>query len=264
MANILNDIIEEFYKRNEKFKLEETYLEKGINLNECDNEFSRYGLLKYVEYHEILKPKDFRIYDSRIDKTIGIKLDKRVFELFYPYILDNSIKSIAFRPDYNNVISGKNESSNIFEAIEYGKAFDLHEFSNIPVTKLIDYNNDSLWIKIENERKWITIEELIDDIKNDDNSNVITQLVHLEYYIEADQCYIVHIDHEFIFYSLDEYMNRLNNNNQKGTSKAREKSFKIDKSKIPLYNAEGQNVLVLLIEILFTNQNLFKEYFGII
>ena len=60
---------------------------------------------------------------------------------------------------------------------------------------------------------------------------MVTQLVHLEYYSEANNYFIRHIDHEYIVYSLNEYEERLKNNKTKGRGKV--KTFKVNKSKIP-------------------------------
>ena len=55
----------------------------------------------------------------------------------------------------------------------------------------------------------------------------------MQYIKDGDETYITHLDHEFIFYTVDEYEARINNVHQKGTVRPRMKSFKIDNAKIP-------------------------------
>lgn len=50
---------------------------------------------------------------------------------------------------------------------------------------------------------------------------------------EQSESYITHIDHEYIFYSLDEFEKRTMNEHQKGSNQLRLKSFKVDNAHIP-------------------------------
>lgn len=104
--------------------------------------------------------------------------------------------------------------------------------------------------------------------------NIITQVVHVEYYCEDNEYYMKHIDHEYIFYSIDEYERRLKESAQKGYKKI--KTFKIDDSKIPLNydvctecrsvdgSLKKQKVLLLhlILESYFQHVDLLDEYFS--
>ena len=63
----------------------------------------------------------------------------------------------------------------------------------------------------------------------------MTQAVHLKFFKKKDDFYIEHIDHEIIFYTFDEYDNRLCNIKAKGKVLKRQKTFKIDNSEIPFF-----------------------------
>jgi len=133
--------------------------------------------------------------------------------------------------------------------------------------------NDNLWIKVDNVN--ITFEELKEDFDIYEDS-VVTQVLHLEYYSENDRFFIKHMDHEYIFYSIEEYEKRVSDSNQKGQAKKRIKTFKIDDSKIPFdyfvdseYLGEDckttykQKVLFLhfVLECYFEHVDLLSEYF---
>ena len=78
---------------------------------------------------------------------------------------------------------------------------------------------------------------------------IMTQAVHLEFFRKNNDFYIKHIDHEIIFYTFDEYDNRLCNIKAKGKVLKRQKTFKIDNSEIPFFiNGKPE----LLIQILYT------------
>lgn len=89
-------------------------------------------------------------------------------------------------------------------------------------------------------------------------------MVHCEYFQEGNNFFISHLDHEYIFYSEEEYREREKNINQK----KRVKTFKIDNSKIPFIfslkegvNEERINILLLILEGYFKKKDLLKEYF---
>lgn len=96
------------------------------------------------------------------------------------------------------------------------------------------------------------------------------------YEIEGECAFITHLDHEYVFYTIDEYENRMSSATQKGTAKTRMKSFKIDNSRIPFdYRCEvlrkdengndlpqkDEQFLCYVLESYFKHKDLLKEYF---
>ena len=69
------------------------------------------------------------------------------------------------------------------------------------------------------------------------------------------------MDHEYIFYSLEEYVKRLSDIKQKGNILKRIKTFKIDNSKIPFILEDGMNVLLFFLNEYFKSEKLLLEYF---
>ena len=55
----------------------------------------------------------------------------------------------------------------------------------------------------------------------------------MKYKIIDDHIVITHIDHEFVFYSQEDYSKRMNNSDIKGNEYQKLKSFKIDGAEIP-------------------------------
>ena len=124
----------------------------------------------------------------------------------------------------------------------------------------------------------MTFEELC---RNEDNYNdsIITQVVHLQYKKDNANITITHIDHEFVFYSSDEYALRKANSSVKGTKIKRLKSFKIDDAKIPInyicnrdiniynlrkpeFHHERVPFLIFVIKSYFKHKDLIDEYFA--
>ena len=127
---------------------------------------------------------------------------------------------------------GRNDLCKLYEELEWGQYLNLNNLDKITVTKLYSENiNDTLWIKIDKQN--ITFEEICDNFDVYANA-IVTQVIHLEYIKEDNEFFITHLDHEYIFYTEDEYLKRESDINQKGTAKPRMKSFKIDNARIPL------------------------------
>ena len=133
----------------------------------------------------------------------------------------------------NTILNSMKDSIMIFDEKEYGKKYNIDEIKKINLkenVKFVDYKiENKLYVKLfENE---LTFEEIQKDINFFDDLNVIyTKVVHLIFFVEDETLYIEHIDLEYIFYTLDEYIERFDNDNfeQKGSRYKRQKIFKID------------------------------------
>ncbi|WP_412055168.1 hypothetical protein [Aeromonas sp. XH] len=86
----------------------------------------------------------------------------------------------------------------------------------------------------------------------------------IEYYLDnADsKYYIKHIDHEYIFYTMEEFIKRQYDHKQKGQAYSRIKTFKIDESKIPLISSNCQMFVYMVLKSYFSNGELIDEYFS--
>jgi len=247
------------------------------NSLEQEEQFLKYQLITINEGRDFLPIRPPRIYDQNINKTITLHNVPNELTILLNKLYSNKlIGKLSFRLSNLGIYDGKFDRELLLEEIQFGKAFSLIELGSIKLTKLYSESlEDTLWVNIDNAN--ITFEELCDDF-NTINDQVVTQVIHLEYKREAsNDYYITHIDHEYIFYTIDEYAERLINSNQKGTSRARMKTFKADDCHIPMTETHevtwkdinGEDfppvnmfALHFILECYFKHLDLLKEYFS--
>ncbi|WP_426758908.1 hypothetical protein, partial [Pseudomonas aeruginosa] len=88
----------------------------------------------------------------------------------------------------------------------------------------------------------------------------VTRMIHLEYFVEDGRYYVSHIDHELIFYTLEEFDLRANDPYQKGNARKRLKTFKIDRSAIPFMLDDGSLFVHTLIDVYFDKPYLLMGF----
>lgn len=266
-ASILELLLKEIYKEEEPYyeineknnRLKETY-----EFIDEDEQYKKYGLLKLNSNRNLEKPmlnsppyyihdnrKGYIVLDSRIPDEVLIKL--------YYLKQDNLITDLSLRANYYMKIQKCNIHA-AFEEKAFGKYFSFENLKNLIPTKLYStVTNNSLWINIKNGS--ITFEELLDDFEIEDEREFIkTQVIHCEYFEDKEEFYISHIDHEYIFYSFDEYEERIKDIEQKGNIKKKLKTFKIDNSRIP-FIIDNENILLFFLNQYFKSKDLLLEYF---
>ena len=264
-------ILFEDYKRDKTRKnrfniptnnaLEKVYKENAIDLNSVDKQYNKYKLLTVDNNFEISISNIPKLYDKRLYIYLYINEIKEDFlQLLKELQEQKYISDLALRPEYTNVSKDLQDLSIGLEEKEFGKIFSFENLGNPTITKLYSTNkyDNKLWIIIDEEN--ITFEELLEDFKVYDNS-IVTQVIHLQYKEEEDNYIIHHIDHEYIFYTEDEYIERENNSIQKGEAKTRFKTFKVDNSKIPFILNDGSFFLYKVLDTYFVNKDLIEEYF---
>ena len=240
-----------------------------------DSELHTYGIIP-IDQHRMLFPiKPPHIYDSSINKTFIVKnIPLQLLKILSNMKRDGLINKLAVRLFNNSVYDGCKNYTYYLEELERGKLFNLVNLGKFSVSKLYSINNyeDNLWVIIDPEN--ITFEELCDDFE-DYNNMIVTQVVHLQYENLERECYITHLDHEYVFYTLDEYEKRRKDVQQKGEAQKRLKSFKIDNSKIPFTfsceihrkdengndSVEKEQFLCYVLECYFKHKDLLREYF---
>jgi hypothetical protein len=266
-ASILELLLKEIYKEEEPYyeineknnRLKETY-----EFIDEDEQYKKYGLLKLNNNRKLEKPmlnsapyyiyddrKGYIVLDSRVPDEVLIKL--------YRLKQENLIVDLSLRANYYKRIE-ENRRILINEERAFGKYFSFENLKNLIPTKLYSaVTNNSLWINIKNGS--ITFEELLDDFEIEDKKEFIkTQVIHCEYFEDKGKFYISHIDHEYIFYSFDEYEERIKDIEQKGNIKKKLKTFKVDNSKIP-FIIDNENILLFFLNQYFKSKDLLLEYF---
>lgn len=239
------------------------------------SQFAKYGVVPIDQERELIAINPPRIYDKKLNKTFFTKnvpmiLLKKFDEMkSYGIIGDFSIRLVN-EPGYD----GRLYSQYITESLEQGKIFEFVNLGNCFTSKLYSKEyEDCMWVVIDPQN--ITFEELCKDFETY-NDMVVTQVVHLQYKTECECAYITHMDHEYVFYTIDEYESRMTNPAQKGTAKSRLKSFKIDNSRIPFdyrcnvlrkdengnnLPVESEQFVYYVLECYFKHRDLLKEYF---
>ncbi|MUK48258.1 hypothetical protein [Aliivibrio fischeri] len=241
-----------------KNRLVDLYQSKGYNLNEIDDQYNSYSLLTINDKITMKAGNIPKIYDERISTHLLIReISINTFNLLSNLKDNGCISQLSLRPDYNIVGDSIVDLSILLEEVEVGNVFYFSDLDTIKLSKLYSKNyDDLLWVSIDHRN--ITFEEVVDDCIIYEDS-IVTQVVHLEY--NSNQNHINHIDHEYIFYTLDEYEKRLKDHTVKGEAFTRFKTFKIDNSKIPFVLDDGSFFIYRILDEFFSNKDLLKEYF---
>lgn len=240
-----------------------------------NSQFYKYGIIPINDDRELIAIEPPRIYDRKIDKTFFVKnvplnLLKTILGMMSCGIINDFSVRLFNESGYN----GRMYCEYIAEALERGKVFDFINLGDYSISKLYskEYEN-CMWVVTDSYN--ITFEELSEDFEIY-NDMIVTQVVHLQYDMEGENAYITHLDHEYVFYTIDEYECRMSNITQKGTAKKRMKSFKIDNSRIPFnYRCEvlrkdengndlpyeDEQFLCYVLEYYFKHKDLLREYF---
>ncbi|MGH2327392.1 hypothetical protein ACRCD5_03540 [Campylobacter taeniopygiae] len=175
---------------------------------------------------------------------------------------NGEIKTVAIRPEEFLSIT-KSPKQVCCEERDWGKEFYIDLLKEgkerLFVSKFYDNEcyGDSLWIKINTKETEITFEEILEE--QEFTELKVAQVVHIKYFLENNNYYINHIDHEYISYTPEEYEERKNNHAIKGK---KIKTIKIDNSKIPFVKENiVQPFLIKFLANFFTKNKLIMEYF---
>lgn len=239
------------------------------------SQFKSYGLVP-IDHHRVLLPVEPpRIYDCSLNKTfftknIPLHLLEELSDMKDKGVICNLAVRLLNEPGYD----GKMYCEYLQEALERGEQFDLANLGSYSVSKLYSTRYENcLWVVIDPGN--ITFEELCEDFETVEDM-IVTQVVHLEYETSGDGAFITHLDHEYIFYTIEEYEKRMHDETQKGQAKTRMKSFKIDNSKIPFdfrceikckdengkeLPIQKEQFLCYVLDSYFKHKDLLTEYF---
>lgn len=262
-------------------KLYKYYKSLDINLKETDRQFAKYDLLSIVESEQIIPGLPSRIFDEKNNSQFLVDVPAVLLDMFASLLRSEAIKGISFLVNCE-VVFQTSQQYFILLGNEQPKSpvllFDfLDDVRDYQVTREVvkeadskstfppqvlagrfyDESDDSAWYFIDNRNIYFeeipNAPEMLDDC-------VVTQLVHIEYFVCNGEMIFSHIDHEYIFYSYDEFDKRLDDFSQKGSARKRIKTFKIDNSTIPLIVDGGVLVLNTILEYLFDKPYLFNEF----
>jgi len=247
--------IDKSYQFEFNNELEKFYLEHNINLQN-DIQYKKYGLISITPEMEIKISNIPKIYDKRVKEYIWLNVKEEILKILEELRNKGFIKNLALRPHYKV----EKDLGHIIIALEemaFGKKFTLNIKELPSITQLYNIDYDNLWIKKDDKN--IIFEEVlnIDEDLLKCKEYVVTQVLHLQYFEKNSKYFISHLDHEYIFYSKEEFKKRISNPDIKGK---KFKTFKIDNSNIPII-VNGENILYKFLEYLFINVELLNEYF---
>lgn len=264
------------YERNNTYCSDVDELEKIYNgIFDKKSQFQKYGIIPLDANRELISIDPPRIYDRTINKTFFIKnisllLLQEISEMRSNGIIDDFAVRLFNEPG----LEGRMVFEYAAEELERGKVFDFVNLGNYSVSKLYSEKYENcMWVVIDPQN--IIFEELCEDFDVYADM-IVTQVIHLQYSLEGGNAYITHLDHEYIFYTVDEYEKRLGNVAQKGEAQTRLKSFKIDNAKIPFDSRckifrkdekgndlppEDEQFLCYVLECYFKHKDLLREYF---
>lgn len=219
-----------------------------------------YGLFDITDDFTLKTTNGPKIYDKVRNTHILIRIvPNRIVEMIQELIAKYSFK-VAFRPDY--FICGDNlkDICYLTEELELGANYVDTVDKIPPLSKLYDPNdyNNSIIIWRDTKNNIFFEEELSDFLTY--REYITTQVVHLEYHVDNGIEYIKHLDHEFVFYTEDEYQQKQAEPTKKGALHPY-KTFKIDDAKIPFSQKANGNLLYQVLITYFNNKKLIKEYF---
>lgn len=258
-------------------KLTKFYQSKKLNLLEVDDQYKKYDLLSISSGNfELCGDQPFQLKDKRIESCLYFSdLIPNKYsamrnghlslkEFLWQYLEINKIKKLSLRPDFEKVPADGLSVS--FEEFEIGIPFEIKGLNEKNVAKLFQSHNydNQLWVYRDAENN-ITFEEFNDEEYEDYFSISgyrVSNVIHLKYLKEKEKYFIHHLDHEYIFYTQEEYEKRKRNYLQKGNARKRIKTFKIDDSKIPLNTKADLIFLETILKECLSHVDLIEEYLG--
>ena len=222
---------------------------------------NNYGLLTIRDEWEIFPGKPSLIFLPEKDTHILIKFISSGLLAYLRSLREENAFTLSLRPDYEVCGDGiKRDRQRIEEEKEFGKGFEGTLESIKSVSKYYDDEWVRDWLVVNKDEKGVTFEEVLENNETD-LEYVVTQMVHFQYEVNGDHEYFTHIDHEYIFYSVSEYSNKLIDVRQRGNERKRFKTFKIDNAHIRYENNPQRNLLYKVLCNYFTKGNLIDEYF---
>lgn len=248
------DTKETFIRYYHNCPLELYYADQDLHLKD------QYGLIM-VPNNWILKTEQSpKVYDPTRDTHVIVRYVPMSFFKYLSGVKEKYVFSLSLRPDYEICGDGIKDVMGLNEELEKGSTFQ-GALSTIPKTNcLYDAEQYQDCFIVSHIGQDITFEELLDDIILD-NDSIVTQVIHMQYFIKDGVEYINHIDHEYVFYKLSEYENKRSLLGIKGEAQPRYKTFKIDNAEIPFTELASDNILYQALMAYFTKIKLIDEYF---
>lgn len=221
-------------------------------LENCE---ANYGLLSVGDDFTVKARGIPKFYDRVNDTHVLINFLPNDFVAYLMELKQNNDFDLAFRPNYNICGDHLEDYSLALESVDFGKIYDNSLNKILDQTRLVDDCTQDAFL-VYRDGNNVIFEEILYDF-HEDGDCIVTQGVHIQF----EEQKIKHIDHEYFFYSIEEYDGKLQNIRQHGEVKNRYKTFKIDNANLNFANNSNENILYRTLQVFFENQKLVKEYF---
>lgn len=230
---------------------------------------SRYGLISIDTQHELGYENPPRIFDRELNKTVF--LNSEITDKLVVVLRELSDIGMIGKMAFSGaqVVDGACTEGILQHFIERGSIFEL-EFDKLrDITKITDEINcgNQLWVRRETTSLYF--EELEESPLIEENS-VVTRLLHIQV-DDTDHNTIVHLDFEYVFYSMQEFEERKTHPNKKGTNHKRKKILKLDECSLPInhkvpmldtcYRKCEVLFIYFVLNFFFKKKKLLREYF---
>jgi hypothetical protein len=254
-----------------------------IDIEKHDQQFRKYNLYSVDDDSEIFVALPSRIIDKKNNLQFIVEMQEALLRTLVnskqsDYISDLALLARSQFPiesdQHVSILLGTYQAPTAPKIQKlYSNRFpyvmqDVIESQTVSEDKLFSSNviykfheagcDDQVWVFSKGNS--VEFEEILGDHEVLDDC-VVTQMIHLKYLTDDDgRIRISHIDHEYLFYSYEEFDQRLKDYTQRAGAKKRIKTFKVDRSKIPLVFEDGTFFLYAVLEAYFTRAYFLQEF----
>lgn len=258
------------------------YKNIDIDIEKTDKQFRKYNLYSIDADSEVFVALPSRIIDKKNNLQFVVEMKEPLLQMLIDSKENGHIEDLALLASSQNPIESNQRISILLGAYQtpdspkiqhiYNEEFpnvvqDTVEFqfssedglfSSEVIYKFHEIGcNDEVWVFSKGNS--VEFEEIPENPEILDDC-VVTQMIHLEYVIDDGRVKISHIDHEYLFYSYEEFDRRLGDYNQRAGAKKRIKTFKVDRSKIPLVFEDGTFSLYTVLDSYFTRAYYLQQF----
>lgn len=244
------------FKNGEFSRFENLYNNDDRRILEKEN-YRKYGLIQCTEEFVLKEGNPPKIEDTKIGTHLIVEYIPNTFVKYLIELKKEYVFDLALRPNYDICDYGMKNLSILLESYLRWNEYETGLKKIPPVTKFYDDNSINDFVVVQNDSEGVTFEEILEDFDIVGDNIVVTQGVHFIY--KDDE--IVHLDHEFFFYSLEDFVDKEIDLRKKGTARKRFKTFKIDNAKIPFEADAEKNVVYKTLHTFFKKHNLIDEFF---
>ncbi|WP_175811613.1 hypothetical protein [Burkholderia contaminans] len=240
-----SDINKKYNRTEHKENLIYKYYKNiDIDIAKHDQQFRKYDLYSVDDDSEIFVALPSRIIDKKNNLQFIVEMQEALLQMLIDSKERGHVQDLALLARSQNPIESDQRISILLGTHQIPaapKIQDIFQY-NFPhvVQDVIDSRlvsedklflseviykfheigcGDSVWV-FSNENS-VEFEEILENPEILDDC-VVTQMIHLEYVIDDGRVKISHIDHEYLFYSYEEFDRRLEDYNQRAGAKKKE------------------------------------------